>query len=299
MSIVTNFDKFTVNEEENETPAVPATDAAPTEEPAKEEAAPAEEPAAEEPKAEEAPKEEVKADEPQAEEQDYYFTWYGWVPSYGDFDQDWMLVKAKSDAEAIEKLSEYKPLQYSKGGVGLDTLNGEKPKGASVGGWEEQEDGSKISKSYEVDFKNKKFVLNVTTYPKDHFTNPKENPKKNEKQDVEPFFSGDSKPKSVEENIEFENDLGLDVKFEKFCDEFKSSGKGAKITLTNDDVIVELGFNYPDELAHVAFDIADQCGITSRELSVCAESSGHKSIKICTVNGGPKDWSMLNRYGRR
>lgn len=38
MSIVTNFDKFTVNEEEKETPAVPATDAAPTEEPAKEEA---------------------------------------------------------------------------------------------------------------------------------------------------------------------------------------------------------------------------------------------------------------------
>mgnify|MGYP000061529716 CR=1 FL=1 len=299
MSIVTNFDKFNVNEEDKEVPAP-----APAEDPAAEPAAApeetsAEETPAEEPKAEEAPKEEVKADEPQAEEQEYYFTWYGWVPSYGDFDQDWMSVKAKSDSEAIEKLSEYKPIQYSKGGVGLDTLNGEKPKGASVGGWEEQEDGSKIAKSYEVDFKNKKFVLNVTTYPKDHFTNPKENPKKNEKQEVEPFFSGDSKSKSVEENIEFENELGLEVKFEKFCDEFRASGKGAKITLTNDDVIVELGFNYPDELAHVAFDIADQCGITSRELSVCAESSGHKSIKICTVNGGPKNWSMLNRYGRR
>jgi hypothetical protein len=298
MSIVTKFDSFKVNEEEAETPEVPAQ--APAEDPAAEPAAAdsATEETTDTP-AEDAPAEEVKADEPQAEEHEYYFTWYGWVPSYGDFDQDWMLVKAKSDSEAIEKLSEYKPLQYSKGGVGLDTLNGEKPKGASVGGWEEQEDGSKISKSYEVDFKNKKFVLNVTTYPKDHFKDPKENPKKNEKQQVEPFFSGESSTKSVEENIEFANDLGLDVKFEKFCDEFRASGKGAKITLTNDDVIVELGFNYPDELAHVAFDIADQCGITSRELSVCAESSGHKSIKICTVNGGPKNWSMLNRYGRR
>jgi hypothetical protein len=296
MSIVTKFDKFNVNEEEAETPAT-ETPAENTAEPAPAEETPnTEEPAA---PVEEAPAEEIKADEPQAEDQEYYFTWYGWVPGYGDFDQDWMLVKAKSDSEAIEKLSEYKPLQYSKGGVGLDTLNGEKPKGASVGGWDEQEDGSKISKSYEVDFKNKKFVLNVTTYPKDHFKDPKENPKKNEKQDVEPFFSGESSTKSVEENIEFANDLGLDVKFEKFCDEFRASGKGAKITLTNDDVIVELGFNYPDELAHVAFDIADQCGITSRELSVCSESSGHKSIKICTVNGGPKNWSMLNRYGRR
>ena len=187
MSIVTKFDTFKVNEEDAETPA-PVE--APVVEPAAE---PVAETPVEEPKPEEAPKEEVKADEPQAEEQEYYFTWYGWVPSYGDFDQDWMSVKAKSDAEAIEKLAEYKPLQYSKGGVGLDTLDGEKPKGATSGGWEEKEDGSKVSKSIEVDFKNKKFVLNVTTYPKDHFTNPKENPKKNEKQDIEPFFSGETK----------------------------------------------------------------------------------------------------------
>lgn len=286
MSLVTSFDKFNVNEEEIENPEVPAQAPAedPTAEPAAAEAAPTEEPAA--------PKEEVKADEPQAEENEYYFTWYGWVPSYGDFDQDWMLVKAKTDAEAIEKLSEYKPLQYSKGGVGLDTLNGEKPKGASVGGWEEQEDGSKISRSYEVDFKNKKFVLNVTTYPKDHFMNPKENPKKNEKQEVEPFFGGTEK---VEESLE----NSLASKFETFCKEFEATKTGAKITLTPDDIIVELGFDYPDELAGLAFDCAEKCGISLNNLSVCAESSGHKSIKICRVNGGPKNWSMLNRYGRR
>jgi len=139
MSIVTKFDTFKVNEEDVETPAP-----APAEDPAAEPAAAPEETPAEEPKAEEAPKEEVKADEPQAEEHEYYFTWYGWVPSYGDFDQDWMSVKAKSDSEAIEKLSEYKPLQYSKGGVGLDTLDGEKPKGASV-----------------VDGTNKKMVLKL------------------------------------------------------------------------------------------------------------------------------------------
>lgn len=294
MSIVTSFDTFNVNEEENETPAVPATET-----PA-EPATPTEDAPAEEPVTDEAPAEEVKADEPQAEDHEYYFTWYGWVPSYGDFDQDWMLVKAKSDAEAIEKLSEYKPLQYSKGGVGLDTLDGEKPKGASTGGWDEQEDGSKISKSFEVDFKNKKFVLNVTTYPKDHFINPKENPKKNEKQEIEPFFSGESSSKStIEENIEMPIESSLEEKFDSFCEDVKASGKGAKITLTPQDIIVEFGFDYPDELAEVAFEIADKHGISSREISVCAESHGHKSIKICRVNGGPKNWSMLNRYGRR
>jgi hypothetical protein len=291
MSLVTSFDKFNVSEEEIETPAP-----APAEDPAAEPTAvPAETPA-EEPKAEEVPTEEVKADEPQAEEHEYYFTWYGWVPSYGDFDQDWMLVKAKSDSEAIEKLSEYKPLQYSKGGVGLDTLNGEKPKGASVAGWDEQEDGSKISRSYEVDFKNKKFVLNVTTYPKDHFKNPKENPKKNEKQEVEPFFSGETK---TNEGMASTMEVSLEEKYDTFVDAIRQSGKGAKITLTPNDIIVEFGFDYPDELAELAFDMADQTGISSRELSVCAESSGHKSIKINTVNGGPKNWRMLNRYGRR
>ncbi len=295
MSIVTKFDSFNVNEEEVETPTpAPAED--PAAEPAASGETPAEEPKVEEPKTDEAPAEEVKADEPQAEEQDYYFTWYGWVPSYGDFDQDWMLVKAKSDAEAIEKLAEYKPLQYSKGGVGLDTLNGEKPKGATSGGWEEQEDGSKISKSIEVDFKNKKFVLNVTTYPKDHFTNPKENPKKNEKQDIEPFFSGEGK---ANESIEEPMTVSLEDKFTAFCDSLESTGKGAKITLTPDEILVEFGFNYPDELAEIAFTVAEDCGISTREISVCAESTGHKAIKICRVNGGPKNWSMLNRYGRR
>lgn len=298
MSIVKSFDKFKVNEEDEDVsvPTPPSTEPAPAETPAPQ---PEKESTDETPKTE-APNKEVKADEPQAEEHSYYFTWYGWVPSYGDFDQDWMMIKAKSDAEAIEKLSEYKPLQYSKGGVGLDTLDGEKPKGSSVGGWEEQEDGSKISKSYEVDFENKKFILNVTTYPKDHFSDPKANPKKTEKQEAEPFFSGDS-AKSVEENIEGSDfsDAPLEAKFEMFCEKFRATGKGAKITLSDHDIIVELGFDYPDELAHVSFDVAEQCGISSREISVCAESSGHKSIKICTVNGGPKNWRLMRLYGRR
>jgi len=296
MPIIKSFDKFNVNEDEKDPQETPAPAELPQDSPAE---VPAVEPVKETPETDNAPKEEVKADEPQAEEHSYYFTWYGWVPTYGDFDQDWMMVKAKSDAEAIEKLSGYKPLQYSKGGVGLDTLDGEKPKGASVGGWDEQEDGSKISKSYEVDFKNKKFILNVTTYPKDHFSDPKANPKKTEKQEVEPFFSGDSS-KPVKENIEVSAaDAPLEAKFEMFCEKFRETGKGSKITLSDHDIIVELGVDYPDELAHVSFDVAEQCGISSREISVCAESSGHKSIKICTVNGGPKNWSMLRMYGRK
>ena len=94
-------------------------------------------------------------------------------------------------------------------------------------------------------------------------------------------------------------EVSLEEKYEAFIAAIKQSGKGAKITLTPNDIIVEFGFDYPDELAQLAFETADQLGISSRELSVCAESSGHKAIKIDRVNGGPKNWNMLNRYGRR
>ena len=146
------------------------------------------------------------------------------------------------------------------------------------------------------DFKNKKFVLNVTTYPKDHFANPKENPKKNEKQEVEPFFSGETK---TNEGMDSTMEVSLEEKYETFVEAIRKSGKGAKLTLTPNDIIVEFGFDYPDELAQLAFEAAGELGISSRELSVCAESSGHKAIKIDRVNGGPKNWNMLNRYGRR
>lgn len=301
MSIVTNFDNFKVNEEDTEVPT-PVPTPVPAEDTAAEPSAPAEDSTPEEePKTEDAPKEEVKADEPQPEEHKYNFTWYGWVPSYGDFDQDWMEVSAKSDKEAIEKLSDHKPIQYSKGGVGLDTLDGENPKGATSGTWEEGEDGTKTWKSVEVDFKNKKFILSVSIYPKDYWTNPKENPKKIEKQDIEPFFTGDSSTETkVDENIEMMPETGsLEQKFDGFCKSLESTGKGAKITLTPEEIIVEFGFNYPDNLAELAFSIAEECGISLREISVCAESTGHKSLNVCRVNGGPKNWSMLNRYGRR
>jgi hypothetical protein len=54
----------------------------------------------------------------------YTFTYYGWIPSYGDFDQEWFEVEAASLLEAKEKVGKMKLIIKGKGGPGLDMVNG-------------------------------------------------------------------------------------------------------------------------------------------------------------------------------
>jgi hypothetical protein len=51
------------------------------------------------------------------------------------------------------------------------------------------------------------------------------------------------------------------------------------------EVIVECGFNYPEEVAIQIFQIADEL---SMEVTICAEQSGGKVLDSVTINGGPK-----------
>ena len=52
----------------------------------------------------------------------YTFTYYGWIPGYDDFDQDWFDVKADSLDEAWSKVNEMKLL--IKSGPALVGYNG-------------------------------------------------------------------------------------------------------------------------------------------------------------------------------
>jgi hypothetical protein len=53
----------------------------------------------------------------------YYFQYYGWIPSYRDFDVDDMTIKAATEEEAWEKFRKYAP--FVKNG-GLVSINGVK-----------------------------------------------------------------------------------------------------------------------------------------------------------------------------
>lgn len=52
----------------------------------------------------------------------YTFTYYGWIPGYDDFDQDWIDVKADTLDEALEKVNKMK--LFIKVGPALVGYNG-------------------------------------------------------------------------------------------------------------------------------------------------------------------------------
>ena len=54
----------------------------------------------------------------------YTFTYYGWIPSYGDFDQEWFDITAPTLAAALEQVDKMKIIIKGKGGPGLDAVNG-------------------------------------------------------------------------------------------------------------------------------------------------------------------------------
>ena len=54
----------------------------------------------------------------------YTFTYYGWIPGYNDFDQDWFDVKANSLVEAKEQVKKMKLFIKGSGEPGLDAVNG-------------------------------------------------------------------------------------------------------------------------------------------------------------------------------
>jgi len=298
MSIITNFNTFGRSPilKEEEIPAAPAPETpAPAAEPSQEEPAPA-------------PESEKSTEETQ-DEHTYSFTWYGWVPSYRDFDQDWLEVKAKTDTEAIQKFKDSPSSKFTDGAA-LDSIDGKKPTGASTE-FEEQEDGSKVFKSVEVDMDNNKFVLKVTKYPAGHFSDPANIKKEVTKEDIDPFFGESTSTETLEKPAVEQpaaeptqegkhEDLGdLEEKFEMVCDQLRKTSIKCKVTLSDTDIIVELGRRYPDELAETVWQIMDKCGVGPRNYSICADSHGHKAFKVVHINGGPQDWSMLLRYGRR
>lgn len=57
----------------------------------------------------------------------YTFTYYGWIASYRDFDQDWFTVTAETLDAAWERVKRTKI--FAKSEIELDSINGKKVEG--------------------------------------------------------------------------------------------------------------------------------------------------------------------------
>jgi hypothetical protein len=74
-------------------------------------------------------------------------------------------------------------------------------------------------------------------------------------------------------------------RFDRLVARLQKTSLRVRVKMEIDEVIVECGFNYPEEMAIELLNIADQL---SMEITVCAEQHGGKVLDSVTINGGPK-----------
>ena len=73
--------------------------------------------------------------------------------------------------------------------------------------------------------------------------------------------------------------------FDRLVARLQKTNLRVRVKMEINEVIVECGFNYPDEIAEEIFQIADDL---SMEVTVCAEQHGGKILDSITINGGPR-----------
>ena len=74
-------------------------------------------------------------------------------------------------------------------------------------------------------------------------------------------------------------------RFDRLVAKLQNTNLRVRAKMEINEVIVECGFNYPEEVAIQIFQIADEL---SMEVTICAEQSGGKVLDSVTINGGPK-----------
>ena len=79
-------------------------------------------------------------------------------------------------------------------------------------------------------------------------------------------------------------------RFDRLVARLQKTNLGVRVKLEANEIIVECGFNYPDEMAIQLFDIAQEFAM---EITVCAEQSGGKILDSVLINGGPRRHSRF------
>ena len=74
-------------------------------------------------------------------------------------------------------------------------------------------------------------------------------------------------------------------RFDRLVTRLQKTNLRVRVKMEINEVIVECGWNYPDEMAIEILNISDEL---SMEVTVCAEQSGGKILETVLVNGGPR-----------
>jgi hypothetical protein len=74
-------------------------------------------------------------------------------------------------------------------------------------------------------------------------------------------------------------------RFDRLVARLQKTNLRVRVKMEINEVIVECGWNYPDEMAIEILNISDEL---SMEVTVCADQSGGKILETVLVNGGPR-----------
>jgi hypothetical protein len=69
----------------------------------------------------------------------------------------------------------------------------------------------------------------------------------------------------------------------------KKKAVGFTIKVSDKEVTVECGRDYPDSVANKVFNAFEKAGLAGNQYSCCAEVSGGNVLKTIYVNGGKSD----------
>ena len=74
-------------------------------------------------------------------------------------------------------------------------------------------------------------------------------------------------------------------RFDRLVARLQKTSLKLRVKMEIDEIIVECGFNYPEEIGNQVFEIADELAM---DVTVCAEQSGGKVLDSVLINGGPR-----------
>jgi hypothetical protein len=74
------------------------------------------------------------------------------------------------------------------------------------------------------------------------------------------------------------------MNYKEIVDQMIDANVPARISLTtSDEVLVEMGMDYPDDISDVAMDILTKSGM---KFSLCAEAAGYSIKESTSIHGG-------------
>ncbi len=96
------------------------------------------------------------------------------------------------------------------------------------------------------------------------------------------------KIEGLDEHINDDVKPDLKAKYPDLVKALTAAKVPCKVKLLADELVVECGFDYPDEIGDKVSDAIESIGLKSNDVTICADQGGGTVIESTRIAGGPK-----------